>query len=313
MSTTIQLSQRGKTAALPAIELLGVNIISQGRLLKIGEIFDEYWLERSVLPPYVNLISELLASEQRPDLFTFAQRVPDAVPVYPYHWETENYAVLPLTTYDRWLKEQVPSTTKRNVKASEKRGITVRACTYDDDYVRGVSSIYNESPIRAGRRFWHYGKELDAVRRENGTYAERSLFLAAYHQDEMVGYLKVVFDRRTAAVMQILSKLAYRDHRTNNALMAEAVRQCCMRGIEFLLYEKFDYGNKTGDSLTRFKQSNGFGRLNVPRYYVPLTAKGRLALRLGLHRNAKDRIPEWIGAPLRNLRQRWHERGIAPS
>jgi hypothetical protein len=91
--------------------------------------------------------------------------------------------------------------------------------------------------------------------------------------------------------------------------MAEAVRQACLRGVEYLLYERFDYGNKTGDSLTRFKQSNGFVRIDVPRYHVPLTRKGTLALRLGLHKNWKDRVPERITGRLRALRSKWYSRG----
>jgi hypothetical protein len=236
--------------------------------------------------------------------------VPEVERAHPYYAEMDNYAVLPLSTFEHWTKVQIPATTKRNIRASEKRGISIRVCQYDDEYVRGISSIYNESPIRAGRRFWHHGKDIESVRRENGTYADRSTFLAAYYAAEMIGYLKVVWDQRTAAVMQILSKLAYRDHRPNNALMAEAVRQCCMRGIEYLLYEKFDYGKKSGDSLTRFKQNNGFTRMDVPRYYVPLTSKGALALRMGLHKDAKNRLPEWIGAPLRDIRQRWYDRTV---
>ena len=74
-------------------------------------------------------------------------------------------------------------------------------------------------------------------------------------------------------------------------MLAEAVRQCCARGVGHLIYEWFDYGKKTGDSLTKFKENNGFVRMNIPRYYVPLTAKGHLALRTGLHRSPKERIP----------------------
>jgi len=62
----------------------------------------------------------------------------------------------------------------------------------------------------------------------------------------MVGYLKVVWDKHTAAIMQILSKISFRDFRPNNALLAEVVKRCCLRDINYLLYEKFDYGNKLG-------------------------------------------------------------------
>jgi hypothetical protein len=86
-----------------------------------------------------------------------------------------------------------------------------------------------------------------------------------------------------------------------------------MRGVEHLLYEKFDYGKKIGDSLTRFKQNNGFLRMDIPRYYVPLTLKGSIALRLGLHKNLKDRIPEWIAARLRDLRTKWYQKQAVQS
>ena len=46
----------------------------------------------------------------------------------------------------------------------------------------------------------------------------------------MVGYLKMVWDAETAAVMQVISQIKHFDKRPNNALLAEAVRQaCCAR------------------------------------------------------------------------------------
>jgi hypothetical protein len=167
-------------------------------------------------------------------------------------------------------------------------------------------SIYNESPIRQGRRFWHYGKSFETVRADNGTYADRSTFLAAFHNDEMIGYLKMVWDERTAAIMQVMSKMQYYERRPNNALLAEAVRQCCTRGIAYLLYESFVYGNKTESSLTDFKRNNGFVRMDVPRYFVPLTARGAVALSLGLHKPAKDRLPVWVRTRWPELRAKWY-------
>jgi len=80
----------------------------------------------------------------------------------------DNYAVLPISTYQHWFKEQIPAATQRNIRASEKRRIVVRVSDYDDDYVKGIMSIYNETSFRAGRRFWHYGKNFETVKRENG-------------------------------------------------------------------------------------------------------------------------------------------------
>jgi hypothetical protein len=74
------------------------------------------------------------------------------------------------------------------------------------------------------------------------------------------------------------------------------------------VYSNFAYGKKQRDSLSDFKENNGFQRIELPRYYVPLTAVGRLALRLGMHHNLIDRVPESVGAKLRDYRNRWYAR-----
>ncbi len=306
MSDVQSVSVNGKQVQVTALTMHGVTVVSEGRFFTEARVFDEYWLERKRLPDPDVLIAALRSIRNRPDLFTFTQRVPNTERAYSYRNEPDNYAVLSLTTFDRWL-EHLPASTRRNVRASEKRGLQTRVSAYDDEYVRGIVGIYNETPIRAGRRFWHFGKSPVTVKQENGTFADRSTYLAAYHEGEMVGYLKIVWDEQTAAIMQILSKTSARELRPNNALLAEAVRQCCMRNVKYLLYERYDYGNKRGDSLTRFKQSNGFVRVDVPRYYVPLTRKGALVMRLGLHRRAAEHLPEWIAEPIRNWRSKWYE------
>lgn len=308
MPSTLDISVKGNATRVAALSIRGVSVVTTGRLLTIGRIFDEFWLERDALPPPIEVVSELRENPDRPDLFTFAQRVPDVETRYPYLFEHDNYAVLRISAFEHWFEKQIPSSTRRNIRAAEKRGISVHVASFDDDYVKGIMSIYDETPIRAGRKFWHFGKDFQTVKRENGTYADRSTFLAAYCKGEMVGYLKVVWDKDTAAIMQILSKLSFRDARPNNALLAETVRQCEARRIGHLLYEKFDYGAKKDDSLTKFKENNGFARMDVPRYFVPLTVKGELALRMGLHKKFSERLPEWLIAPVRELRTRWYER-----
>jgi len=311
MSKVFEISVKGKRTATPAFQVNDAMVVVRGHIIKTAQIFDEYWLEADTLPEPERVLGRLQAKPGKPDLYTFAQRVPDVQPKYGFHLEWDNVAVIPISTYDHWFQKQISSATKRNIRASEKRGVIVQIAEYNEDYVRGIMSIYNESPIRQGRHFWHYGKDFESVKKENGTYARRSTFLAAYFQNEMIGYLKIVWDKQTGAIMQILSKMAFRDNRPNNALLAEAVRQCCLRGVNYLLYEKFIYGNKAEDSLTKFKQNNGFVKMDVPRYYIPLTNKGLLALRFGLHKNIKQRLPEWIMAPARDLRAKWYGRKIS--
>jgi hypothetical protein len=59
------------------------------------------------------------------------------------------------------------------------------------------------------------------------------------------------------------------------------------------------------DSLGDFKRSNGFQKFDLPRYFVPLTRKGKLALSLGLHRGWKEAIPKRIRKTLKELRSFW--------
>jgi hypothetical protein len=302
------VSAKGRKKTVPAIQVGNTTIVVRGRLLKIAEIFDEYWLEKQLLPSPLCVIDEVRKCGSGIDLFTFTQRVPDTTPDFDFPYVWDNVAAIEIQSFEDWYRHGISDATRRNIRASEKRGVEVRVCSFDEIYVRGIMDIYNETPIRHGRRFWHYGKDFADVRDENGTYVERSTYLAAYYQDEMVGYCKLVRDKDTAAIMQILSKVRYLDKRPNNALMAAAVKECCAHGIRYLLYERLVYGKKTDSSLTKFKQSNGFVRMDVPRYFIPLTMKGRIAVLFGLQVGLKDRIPRWVTRLYLNLRSAWYRR-----
>jgi len=309
MSTSsYDITVKGKKKTLPAIRVGNTTVVVRGGMLKIAEIFDEYWLEKRLLPDPLCVIDEVSQHGSGIDLFTFTQRVPDTTPHFDFIHVWDNVAAIEIQSFEDWLHHGISDSTRRNIRSSEKRGVQVRVCAFDETYVRGIMDIYNETPIRHGRRFWHYGKDFADVRNENGTYVERSTYLAAYFQEEMVGYCKLVRDKDTAAIMQILSKMRYLDKRPNNALMAAAVKECCAHGIRYLLYERLVYGKKTDSSLTKFKQSNGFTRMDVPRYFVPLTLKGRLAIITGLHRSLKDRIPGRIMELYVSLRKACYSR-----
>jgi len=70
------------------------------------------------------------------------------------------------------------------------------------------------------------------------------------------------------------------------------------------------YGNKEGDSLTNFKEINGFERVDLPRYYVPLTPLGKIALKFGLHHKLMDQLPKPVAARLRQFRSSWYSRKL---
>lgn len=311
LTTTHEVSIKGRMQQVSAFRLEDLVIVINGRFVRVAEIFDEYWLQADRLPNPHDVLMQLQHVGQKPDLFTFAQRVPDSEPHFHFHMEWDNVAVVPVSSHDSWFREQISSASRRNIRASEKKGVVVRSEQFDEKYIHGIMSIFNESPVRHGRKYWHYGKDFAAVQAENGTYRERSTFLGAYYKDEMIGYMKIVWDTRSAAIMQILSKMQFLDRRPNNALLSEAVKLCSERGVKYLLYERFVYGNKGEDSLTRFKEANGFIRMDLPRYYVPLTPKGRIALTLRLHLDQKDLIPQWLRRRILDIRDKWYTNRVS--
>jgi hypothetical protein len=177
------------------------------------------------------------------------------------------------------------------VKRAEKRGVVVRTTGFDDDLVRGIKEIYDETPVRQGRPFWHYGKSLEVIRKENASYLERSEFIGAYCGSELIGFMKIVYVNELARMMQILAKARHYDKRPMNALIAKAVEICEKRNSSYLTYGNYTYGNKRRDPVVDFKRRNGFEAIHFPRYFIPLTLKGRLALRAKLHLGIRGVLP----------------------
>jgi hypothetical protein len=279
----------------------------QGRLLRVASLDgDQYNFPED---PEV-IIGGLRKCGRRVDLFTFLQRLPESKPHYLYPMELDNLAALPVSSFEQWWTTQIGFKARNKAKQSEKKGVTFREMPFGDDLVRGVCEIYNETPIRQGKRFPHYGMTLERGRDYAGTFLDRSIYIGAFFGDRMIGFVKLAHDKTKtqADLVHILSMVQHRDKAPTNALIAEAVRACAARGISYLVYDKFAYGNKQGDSLSQFKEASGFRRFDLPRYYVPLTLIGRAALQFGMHHRLIDRLPEPMLAKLRQLRKAWYER-----
>jgi hypothetical protein len=103
-------------------------------------------------------------------------------------------------------------------------------------------------------------------------------------------------------MMHILSMAAHMDKAPTNALIAKAVEVCHEQGYTHLIYGKYSYGRISHSSLTEFKVRNGFRKYDVPRYFVPMTLSGRLALSTGLHLGFKNLLPEPAMKLVLNLR-----------
>jgi hypothetical protein len=248
----------------------------------------------------------------RADLFTFLQRVTETEPKYRYPMEWDNFAVLPITTFEEWWTKVLGFKGRNKAKQAEKKGVKLREIPFDDVLIEGIWRIYNECPLRQGKRFPHYGMPLEKVRPYAGTFLDSSIFIGAFCEGALIGFAKLTVDetRTQAGLMHIISMVEHRDKAPTNALIAHAVKACADRHIPNLVYSNFAYGNKQSDSLSDFKERNGFRRVDVPRYYVPLTVRGELALRMGLHHKLIERIPEPVIAKLRAYRAAWYSRKL---
>lgn len=295
------------------MRLEGKNVDVDGWLLRIGRLAAEGF--EYVGDPEV-MLADIVRTRSRMDLFTFIQRLPATTPDYNYPMEWDNLAALPVTTFEHWWNRQIHGKTRNMVRRSEKKGLILREVAFDDALVRGIWEIYNECPVRQGKPFPHYGKDVGAVRQMSGTYLDSSIFIGAFFEEKLVGFVKLTIDetRSQAAVMHIISLMAHRDKAPMNALIAESVKACEKRAIPFLVYSKFSYWKKRRDSLSDFKERNGFRQFDVPRYYIPLTRFGRFAFHFGLQHGVLDGIPEPAVIAVRQLWQMWYKSksGIVP-
>jgi hypothetical protein len=301
---TSEISIRGKSVYVPMARVDGREVIVKGRWLRIASIRDEEWLENQAITDPARFVSAVRASGLRPDLVTFAEPLDKALAEWNGNWEFDNVAAILTKDHKAWwdgLSEHV----RRNVRLAEKRGVEIRLVKFDDEFVKGVKAIYDETPVRQGRKFWHYGKDFDTVKRINATYIDRSEFLGAYYSGQLIGFIKWVYVGDAASIMQILCMNAHQDKRTMTALIAKAVGICHEKGLKYFIYVKFSYGKKVGSSIAEFKRRLGFRQMDFRRYYVPLTWRGRIALKLGIHNGWLGVLPPGLVNGLLRLRGWW--------
>ena len=248
-------------------------------------------------------VAQLKQSKARADIFTFSDRLSNTGPQYSFPFDWENKAVLEITSYDNWWKNQINDKTRNMVRKASKKGVSIRLTPFDDRLIRGVQDIYNESPLRQGRPFPHYGKDLVTLKREHETFLDRSDFIGAFLDDNLIGFAKLVHFEGYSVLMQIIGNNTHRDKAPTNALIAKAVEICATKKVPILIY-----GTWSRRTLGDFKKHHGFQCHTIPRYFVALNWRGKLALPLKMHHSvlqaALDKVPEAWLRTLANMRTR---------
>lgn len=290
---------KGQPAQIECTEIAGqIFSVSRGPLTIVS--LEDEWYEDLANPEAA--IAALRGSIGfKPDLLTFWQRMPQTAPNYPYHLEWEEIAVLPITSYDHWWKDQIKSRVRSQIRKAEKEGLVVKEVPYDDDFVKGMTAIFNEAPVRQGRRFWHYGKDFETVKRQFSRFVVRERMIGAYYHGEMIGFIMLGNAGRFGITGQIISSIKHRDKSPNNALIAKAVEVCDTQQLKYLIYLFW-----SDDSLAEFKRRCGFEKVAIPRYYVPLSGKGELALKCGLHSGWRVILPKGVKDSLKWVRGKWY-------
>ncbi len=303
---TIDISVKGQWRRVPALTIDGKRIVVKGRWLRMAVVNSEEWLETELDDPEAAV--RLLRSRSgglRADVFTFSQKPPSVERRHPYPTLMESVAVASTANFEAWW-ESLPQETRKNVRRSQKRGVVVQVKPFDDDVVRLIVDINNDSRVRQNETFAHFGKSFEQVKRDHQSFADRSDFVFAFVGDEPVGFLKIVYRGDVASLLQLLPKASHADKRPANALIAKAVELCAARGISHLTYGLYNYGNKQDSPLREFKIRNGFSEMLIPRYYVPLTLWGAAALKLNVHRGLIGILPHGVITAGINARAKVH-------
>lgn len=265
-------------------------VVRSGSLLKIASLRSEFV---NPVGDIDNVIDKFKRLKTRADLFTFVTSpfAQEPSSSHKLSKSSEAKAVLEIGEYDHWWTKQINDKTRNMVRKARKKGVRIEVTKFDDKLVSGIHEIYNETPIRQGRRYGHYGMSLSKVREANGTFEDRSDYIGAWLDDELIGFAKMVDCGSYSMLMQIVSKLSHRNKSPTNALLAKAVELCSERNRKHLMYGMWSRG-----TLGDFKVKHGFKKVLFPRYYLPLNPIGSISLKLKLNESIRekiiDRLPE---------------------
>src|SRR5580704_15372614 len=210
--STLTLSasyQRPTRNRVTTMEVDGKRILIEGKIPRIAKLdpwYQQEWFE-DVENPEV-LIDALRKSKHHPDILTFWQRLPDTEPKYSYPLELDSIAALTIKSYSSWWENQIDRKTRNKIRKAQKNNVIVKPATFDDNFVRGITSIFNETPIRQGRSYLHYGKDFETVKRQFSRFLFREEIFGAYVGEELVGFIMLCNAGNYAFLGQIISKIA---------------------------------------------------------------------------------------------------------
>ncbi len=280
-------------------------IIVIGKFLKIAQLKEEWDID--IADPEL-VIKKLKSNGFKADIFTFVQRLPESRPKFNYYMEWDNYATIPITSYEHWLKNQVSQNSRKKIGLAKRKGVDVKICEFNDDFISKQLEIYHETPVRQFYPNKAFQITFEHAKQVNATFLDRAIFLGAFLGTELIGFLKIVNAHKFARTMGIIGKVAHRDKAPMNLLVAKAVEICAERKYPYLIYGNYEFGKLGANSLKEFKANLGFENIIFPRYFIPLNVWGKFMLRLKLHNRFVQLLPLKFVRFLLFLRRAWYKK-----
>ncbi len=292
---------KGTCRPVAVYYVCGNKLIVEGRVVRIARLKDEY--EADISDPEA-ITTGLRACGCEADLLTFWDRVPCSTR-YPYLCQRETHALLPVQTYDHWWNEQIDRQMRKLVRRASKLGVEARVEEWNPELLRAIKNIFDQTPVKRNKPFWHYNRPLDQLRAELEQDLLNTEFIVARFCGEAIGFVKMIYRDKFADPVLFLSMPMHYDKLPNNLLMAKAVERCAAKGLPFIHYSAWRLGQH-GDFLRR----NAFEKFPVNRYFVPLNARGKIILLVGGHRHLWDLVPESLKMGLLRVRGSVHRLAI---
>lgn len=256
----------------------------EGTFPRIAKLVAEYveWVDN----PH-QFVVQMRAESVSADIFSFIQKgIAERSPRYRFYHEWDQLAVLQITTYEAWWKNQIKTQERNRIRKARKSNVELRLLSLDHKLMEQIKELYDESPLRQGQPLVYYNQSLEHLWKDHGRFLERSQFIGAFHDEELIGFAKLVHGGEISNIVKLIAKIGHRDKAPSNALLAKAVEVCADRGVRYLGYST--WGRR---GLGDFKRNHAFVPFALPRYYIPLNLKGKLALSLGMHKRVSEILP----------------------
>lgn len=241
------------------------------------------------------------------DVLMFWERLPRKPNLKIKNRDNVSIAAIPLVNYKYWWNSQIDKKTRNMVRKALKKGVEVKVEGLTDELIHGMEKIYKEAQMRQNKAFAYYGETFEQLKKDFSIWNSHRYshdFLVAYSGEEVIGFQHLIYTKDSALISAFLSMKRHSNKGPNNLLISKSVEICCRKNLKYLIFERM-----TGGSLGKFKQKNGFMKMDVPRYYIPLSRLGKIICFFKMYRDLiyyYSILPRWIQHVILKLRARAH-------